>query len=56
MAIPPSFGLSDIVHLNVGGTRFSTSKQTLTWVPDSFFTALLSNRIASHRDEIGALL
>lgn len=55
MAIPPSFGLSDIVHLNVGGTRFSTSKQTLTWVPDSFFTALLSNRIASHRDEIGAL-
>ncbi|XP_050486577.1 BTB/POZ domain-containing protein KCTD3 isoform X2 [Bombus huntii] len=55
MAVPPSFGLSDIVHLNVGGTRFSTSKQTLTWVPDSFFTALLSNRIASHRDEIGAL-
>ncbi|CAK9808751.1 BTB/POZ domain-containing protein KCTD3 [Anthophora plagiata] len=54
MALPP-FYLSDIVHLNVGGTRFSTSKQTLTWVPDSFFTALLSNRIASHRDEIGAL-
>nr|XP_012139190.1 PREDICTED: SH3KBP1-binding protein 1 isoform X1 [Megachile rotundata]XP_012139192.1 PREDICTED: SH3KBP1-binding protein 1 isoform X1 [Megachile rotundata] len=55
MAVPPSFGLSAIVHLNVGGTRFSTSKQTLTWVPDSFFTALLSNRIASQRDEIGAL-
>ncbi|CAK9813428.1 BTB/POZ domain-containing protein KCTD3 [Anthophora quadrimaculata] len=54
MALPP-FHLSDIVHLNVGGTRFSTSKQTLTWVPDSFFTALLSNRIASHKDEIGAL-
>ncbi|XP_076235185.1 BTB/POZ domain-containing protein KCTD3 [Calliopsis andreniformis] len=55
MAVPPSFGIGDIVHLNVGGTRFSTSKQTLTWVPDSFFTALLSNRIASHRDEMGAL-
>lgn len=35
--------------------RFSTSRQTLTWIPDSFFTALLSNRIASRRDETGAL-
>lgn len=29
MAIPPSFGLSDIVHLNVGGTRY---KQTFNWL------------------------
>ncbi len=35
----------DIVHLNVGGHRFSTSRQTLTVVPDTFFTALLSGRI-----------
>lgn len=35
--------------------RFSTSRQTLTWIPDSFFTALLSNRIDSHKDETGAL-
>ena len=35
--------------------RFSTSRQTLSWIPDSFFTALLSNRIASRRDENGAL-
>nr|XP_033324304.1 BTB/POZ domain-containing protein KCTD3 isoform X3 [Megalopta genalis] len=55
MAVPSSFAVDDIVHLNVGGTRFSTSKQTLTWVPDSFFTTLLSNRIASHKDEDGAL-
>nr|XP_031848740.1 BTB/POZ domain-containing protein KCTD3 isoform X2 [Nomia melanderi] len=55
MAVPSSFVVGDIVHLNVGGTRFSTSKQTLTWVPDSFFTTLLSNRFASHRDEDGAL-
>ncbi|KAL6444821.1 hypothetical protein ACFW04_002096 [Cataglyphis niger] len=48
-------GVSDIVHLNVGGTRFSTSRQTLTWIQDSFFTALLSNRIDSHKDETGAL-
>jgi hypothetical protein len=27
----------------------------LLWIPDSFFTALLSNRIASRRDENGAL-
>ncbi|KYQ57803.1 BTB/POZ domain-containing protein KCTD3 [Trachymyrmex zeteki] len=51
----PYLGVSDIVHLNVGGTRFSTSRQTLTWIPDSFFTALLSNRIDSHKDETGAL-
>ncbi|XP_044599030.1 BTB/POZ domain-containing protein KCTD3 isoform X1 [Cotesia glomerata] len=51
----PSLIMGDIIHLNVGGTRFSTSRQTLTWIPDSFFTALLSNRIASRRDETGAL-
>ncbi|PNF23019.1 hypothetical protein B7P43_G09820 [Cryptotermes secundus] len=45
----------DIVHLNVGGTRFSTSRHTLMWVPDSFFTALLSGRISSLRDEMGAI-
>lgn len=45
----------DLVHLNVGGTRFSTSRQTLTWIPDSFFTALLSGRISSLKDETGAI-
>ncbi|XP_063978261.1 BTB/POZ domain-containing protein KCTD3 isoform X2 [Diachasmimorpha longicaudata] len=55
MALAHSLNMVDIVHLNVGGTRFSTSRQTLTWIPDSFFTALLSNRIASRRDETGAL-
>lgn len=45
----------DIVHLNVGGTRFSTSRQTLSWIPDSFFTALLSGRISSLKDETGAI-
>lgn len=43
------------MHLNVGGTRFSTSRQTLSWIPDSFFTALLSGRISSLRDETGAI-
>ncbi|CAL1527593.1 unnamed protein product [Lymnaea stagnalis] len=46
---------SEIVHLNVGGTRFSTSKQTLTWNPETFFTSLLSGRISSDRDETGAI-
>ncbi|PAV89158.1 hypothetical protein WR25_26563 [Diploscapter pachys] len=40
-----------IVHLNVGGTKFSSSLSTLTWVPDSFFTSLLSGRISSLKDE-----
>lgn len=45
----------DIVHLNVGGQKFSTSKTTLTQVPDTFFTSLLSGRIQSLRDENGAI-
>ena len=43
-------GTGEIVHLNVGGQRFSTSRQTLTAIPDTFFTALLSGRISSQRD------
>lgn len=35
--------------------RFSTSRQTLTWIPDTFFTALLNGRIPSLRDEKGAI-
>lgn len=45
----------DIIHLNVGGKRFSTSRQTLTSVPDSFFSSLLSGRISSLKDETGAI-
>uniref|UniRef100_A0A182W2V6 BTB/POZ domain-containing protein KCTD3 n=1 Tax=Anopheles minimus TaxID=112268 RepID=A0A182W2V6_9DIPT len=47
--------VGDIVHLNVGGTRFSTSRQTLTWVPDTFFTSLLNGRISSLQDESDAI-
>ncbi|XP_031194227.1 BTB/POZ domain-containing protein KCTD3 isoform X2 [Mastomys coucha] len=45
----------EIVQLNVGGTRFSTSRQTLMWIPDSFFSSLLSGRISTLRDETGAI-
>lgn len=45
--------LSRIAHNYI--YRFSTSRQTLTWVPDTFFTALLSGRISSLRDEGGAI-
>ncbi|XP_049826851.1 BTB/POZ domain-containing protein KCTD3 isoform X3 [Aethina tumida] len=47
--------VGDILHLNVGGKRFSTSRQTLTLIPDTFFTALLNGRISSLRDEKGAI-
>ncbi|KAK9892287.1 hypothetical protein WA026_019094 [Henosepilachna vigintioctopunctata] len=46
---------ADILHLNVGGKKFSTSRQTLTSIPDTFFTALLSGRISSLRDEKGCI-
>ncbi|XP_053365535.1 BTB/POZ domain-containing protein KCTD3 [Clarias gariepinus] len=48
-------GPGDIIQLNVGGTRFSTSRQTLMWIPDSFFSSLLSGRISTLRDETGAI-
>ncbi|KIH44462.1 K+ channel tetramerization domain protein [Ancylostoma duodenale] len=52
-------GVSDIpeqiVNLNVGGHRFATSSHTLTWIPDSFFTSLLSGRIPTVRDDSGAI-
>ncbi|CAJ0582429.1 unnamed protein product, partial [Mesorhabditis spiculigera] len=44
-----------IINLNVGGRRFSTSKHTLTWIPDSFFTCLVSGRIPTVKDEMGAI-
>ncbi|XP_028830799.1 BTB/POZ domain-containing protein KCTD3-like isoform X1 [Denticeps clupeoides] len=52
-SVAPAAG--EIVQLNVGGTRFSTSRQTLMWIPDSFFSSLLSGRISTLRDETGAI-
>ncbi|KAI4468290.1 seta binding protein 1 [Holotrichia oblita] len=54
MAFHQNF-FGDILHLNVGGKRFSTSRQTLTCVPDTFFTSLLNGRISTLRDEKGAI-
>ncbi|XP_058485913.1 BTB/POZ domain-containing protein KCTD3 isoform X1 [Solea solea] len=51
----PTPGMAEIIQLNVGGTRFSTSRQTLMWIPDSFFSSLLSGRISTLRDETGAI-
>ncbi|XP_040566338.1 BTB/POZ domain-containing protein KCTD3 [Lepeophtheirus salmonis] len=45
----------EIVDLNVGGTSFSTSKSTLTSIPDTFFSALISDRLTSARDKNGAI-
>ncbi len=35
--------------------RFSTSRQTLTWIPDTFFTSLLSGRISTLVDDRGSI-
>ncbi|KAE8585637.1 hypothetical protein XENTR_v10021381 [Xenopus tropicalis] len=45
----------DVIHLNVGGKRFSTSRRTLTWASESFFSSLLSGRIPTLKDETGAI-
>ena len=46
---------AEIINLNVGGQRFSTSRDTLTWTPDSFFSSLVSGRIPILKDESGAI-
>ncbi|CEF69157.1 SH3KBP1-binding protein 1 [Strongyloides ratti] len=46
---------NDVIRLNVGGTVFVTSRTTLTWLPDTFFTSLLSGRIDSVKDKDGSI-
>ncbi|XP_036008690.1 SH3KBP1-binding protein 1 isoform X3 [Mus musculus] len=53
--VPSRGAPGEVIHLNVGGKRFSTSRQTLTWIPDSFFSSLLSGRISTLKDETGAI-
>jgi BTB/POZ domain len=40
----------DVVALSVGGQRFVTTRETLTRVPDTFFSALLSGRFEASMD------
>uniref|UniRef100_A0A3B5LWD2 Potassium channel tetramerization domain containing 3 n=1 Tax=Xiphophorus couchianus TaxID=32473 RepID=A0A3B5LWD2_9TELE len=52
--------VADILLMVVPGRgseagKFSTSRQTLMWIPDSFFSSLLSGRISTLRDETGAI-
>lgn len=46
---------SEIISLNVGGQRFSTTRHTLQSISDTFFTVLLSGRIPSYKDSTGAI-
>jgi len=55
MTSPPLRTTGEIINLNVGGTKFSTSRQTLTQVQDTFFTGLLSGRIQTYKDDNGAI-
>ncbi|CAH1792251.1 unnamed protein product [Owenia fusiformis] len=55
MASPQDIATGEIITLNVGGTKFSTSKQTLTWIPDTFFTSMFSGRISTLHDDTGAI-
>uniref|UniRef100_A0A3Q0KUL7 BTB domain-containing protein n=2 Tax=Schistosoma mansoni TaxID=6183 RepID=A0A3Q0KUL7_SCHMA len=45
----------DIVNLNVGGRKFSTSRNTLLWNKNSFFSILLDGALPTLRDESGAI-
>ena len=43
------------VHLNVGGHRFTSTRETLLSVPDTLFHPLLSDRFPISRDDQGAI-
>ncbi|KAI1706907.1 BTB/POZ domain-containing protein [Ditylenchus destructor] len=47
---------SDWVRLNVGGTVFQTTKDTLSRYPDTFLARLVNGGIPSDKDESGAYL
>ena len=49
-----SVSKGEMIRLNVGGKIFCTSKTTLTRIPNTFFSALLSGEISSLKDETGA--
>jgi hypothetical protein len=46
---------SEVVSLNVGGTKFDTTRDTLTKVPGSFFETLLSGRWIPSLDKDGCI-
>jgi hypothetical protein len=47
--------MDEVIKLNVGGDKFTTSKQTLRSIPETFFTSLLSGRIPLLRDGDGSI-
>ncbi|KRX64240.1 BTB/POZ domain-containing protein KCTD3 [Trichinella sp. T9] len=48
-------GHDALIKLNVGGVQFVTSRNTLMWISDTFFTSMLSGRIPAVKDENGAI-
>jgi hypothetical protein len=46
--------MEELLELNIGGRRFTTTRTTLAARGDNFFTALLSGRVGSVRDRKGA--
>ncbi|OTF74300.1 hypothetical protein BLA29_003742, partial [Euroglyphus maynei] len=50
-----SVTIPEIINLNVGGRKFTTSKNTLCSISDTFFTAMLMGGIPSYRDDSGAI-
>eukprot|EP01100_Stratorugosa_tubuloviscum_P012588 TRINITY_DN6019_c0_g1_i1.p1 TRINITY_DN6019_c0_g1~~TRINITY_DN6019_c0_g1_i1.p1 ORF type:complete len:260 (-),score=96.98 TRINITY_DN6019_c0_g1_i1:193-972(-) len=45
----------EIIKLNIGGIRFETTRTTLTRIPDTYFTSLLSGRLVIKYDSNGAI-
>ena len=48
--------ISETVNLNIGGQHFTTTRQTLTKDPNSYFAAMFSGRFPLKRSEDGTIL
>ena len=53
-SIESKFRKSEIIKLNIGGFKYETTVCTLTRIPDTYFTLLLSGRFPIQKDEKGA--
>lgn len=49
------FQATNVIELNIGGTKFQTTRETLTKVPGSFFETLLSEQWSPFLDRDGCI-
>jgi len=52
--MPHHYKPTQIIKLNIGGYRYESTVSTITRIKDTFFSALLSDRLETTKDDLGA--